>query len=182
MLPCLQKLPGFLADAKYNDITGGTDCPFQRGLNTEQDAIAWLHTHPAHLEDFTRWMIAHHEGMPMWLTVFPFKEISSNFDYKKPLFVDVGGGVGHQCLAVQKAHPQLVGPGRIFLQDFKETLQHALPMEGVDNMVYDFFTPQPVKGMPLSAFNTLLNGLRICILSVHVNFRCKILLHAQLPS
>lgn len=147
MFPCLQQLPYHLAVKGYNDVQDGADCAFQRGHDTDEHAVNWIHSHPNQLADFTQWMVSHHEGMPTWLTVYPLKEESLGFDPTKPLFVDVGGGVGHQCLAVQSAFPAQPGPGRIFLQDLGPTIQHALPMENIEKMAYDFFTPQPIKGM-----------------------------------
>ncbi|KAL2221344.1 O-methyltransferase-domain-containing protein [Thermoascus aurantiacus ATCC 26904] len=37
-------------------------------------------------------------------------------------------------------------PDRIIVQDLAATLQHAIPYEGVETMVQDFFQPQAVKG------------------------------------
>ena len=146
MFPCLQQLPSFLAAKGYNDIKDGADCAFQRGLDTNEHAVDWINSHPKQLADFTQWMVSHHEGMPTWLTVYPLQEESLGFDTTKPLFVDVGGGAGQQCLAVQHAFPKLPEPGRIILQDLGPTLQHALPMENIEKIPHDFFTPQPIKG------------------------------------
>ena len=38
-------------------------------------------------------------------------------------------------------------PGRVVLQDRQENIEKAIQTPGVENMTYDFFTPQPVKGM-----------------------------------
>ena len=71
MFPCLQQLPKYLAVKGYNDVQDGADCAFQRGHDTDEHAVNWIHSHPNQLADFTQWMVSHHEGMPTWLTVYP---------------------------------------------------------------------------------------------------------------
>ena len=76
-----------------------------------------------------------------------------------PLFVDVGGGVGHQCLALVTRFPSL--KGRVILQDLPAVLARAAPLKGVDFMAHDFWTEQPVQGRVSSpqAPQAVLTGL-----------------------
>ena len=60
------------------------------------------------------------------------------------VFVDVGGGTGQQCVALKEKFPDL--PGKVILQDLPAVIAEAKLPEGIETMVYDFFTPQPVKG------------------------------------
>lgn len=85
-----------------------------------------------------------HDGLPIWLDVFPFEDYSQNIVPKTPLFVDVGGGVGHQCISLRAKFPHL--PGRIILQDQAMVVQQAPATEGVETMAHDFWTEQPIKG------------------------------------
>ena len=62
------------------------------------------------------------------------------------LYVNIGGGIGHQCAQFKARYPDL--PGRIILQDLEHSIEQALKTPGVENMVHDFFEAQPVKGMP----------------------------------
>ncbi|KAL2043501.1 hypothetical protein N7G274_003808 [Stereocaulon virgatum] len=55
----------------------------------------------------------------------------------------MGGGVGHQCAQFKARFPHV--PGRVILQDLPHSIDKALPTPGVENMVHDFFEPQPVK-------------------------------------
>jgi hypothetical protein len=51
------------------------------------------------LRSFMLWMGAHRLREKEWLDVFPFRDVVLN-GYKMgdtPIFVDVGGGIGHQC-------------------------------------------------------------------------------------
>lgn len=63
---------------------------------------------------------------------------------EKPVFVDVGGGTGQQCVAIKEKFPDL--PGKVILQDLPAVVAGAKLPEGMEAMAYDFFTPQPVKG------------------------------------
>lgn len=83
-------------------------------------------------------------GTPNWLTVFPVEEETKAWNPHKAVFVDVGGGFGHQCAALQAMYPDL--PGQIVLQDLPQTLSMAMPLPKIDMMQHDFFQPQPIKG------------------------------------
>jgi len=71
-------------------------------------------------------------------------------DPERVLYVNVGGGIGHQCAEFRNKYPASQIPGRVVLQDLPATIERALPTEGVENMAHDFFQPQPVKGRFLS--------------------------------
>lgn len=60
----------------------------------------WLPQNPKGLKEFNMWMTVQRFGQQYWLDVFPFEKevIDDSVDEKVPLFVDVGGGIGHQCL------------------------------------------------------------------------------------
>ena len=64
------------------------------------------------------------------------------------LFVDIGGGIGHQCAALRAIMP--VDRGRIYLQDQEALVQSALRTDGVINIATDFWQEQPVIGSFLS--------------------------------
>jgi hypothetical protein len=55
--------------------------------------------HTENLQTFMLWMGAHRLREKEWLDVFPFRDvIHSDYDAgDTPVFVDVGGGIGHQC-------------------------------------------------------------------------------------
>ena len=90
-------------------------------------------------------MTAQRAGLPIWLDVYPFEELTKGVTPETPLFIDVGGGVGHQCLALKERFPDV--QGRVVLQDRPEVIEHSLPIEGVEKEPYDFWTPEPIKGM-----------------------------------
>ena len=81
-----------------------------------------------------------------WLDVIPFGDAAASMDSPDcVVFVDIGGNIGHQCARLKAKYPNL--SSRIVLQDREETIKNAPSIEGVEFMVHDFFTPQPVKGM-----------------------------------
>ena len=91
-------------------------------------------------------MSAQRAGQRSWLETFsPDRFPLSSSDLETPLFVDVGGGVGHQCLALRSRFPDL--KRRIILQDLPDVLARAAPVEGVERMAHDIWTEQPVRGM-----------------------------------
>jgi demethylsterigmatocystin 6-O-methyltransferase len=94
-------------------------------------------------------MTVQRAGLSDWLSVFPVeKEIGSwSATPEKAVFVDVGGGYGHQCKAFKAKYPDL--PGRIILQDLPQTLERVQPIPGVEAIAQNFFEPQVIEGTTL---------------------------------
>lgn len=106
--------------------------------------FAWLQQHPEMFDYFNQWMAVQCEGMPTWLSVYPIEEETKGLNPENPVFVDVGGDIGHQCLALKTKYPHL--PGRLILQDIPPTVEKAIPMQDVEVLVHYFFQAQPIKG------------------------------------
>ena len=64
---------------------------------------------------------------------------------KEVLLVDVGGGRGDALSSVRKQRSDL--KGRIIVQDLPKEIEGREPVDGIEAMAYDFFTPQPVRGI-----------------------------------
>ena len=60
------------------------------------------------------------------------------------MFVDVGGGYGHEVQEIKKRYPDL--PGRMILQDLPETISQITAAPNTEAMAYNFFTPQLIRG------------------------------------
>jgi ubiquinone/menaquinone biosynthesis C-methylase UbiE len=111
----------------------------------------YISNDPERLAAFNAGMQAQSAQTVQSYAMFPFQE-----EYQKVgttddtvLLVDIGGGQGQASKAIRK----LVGDtkGRIILQDREEVMrENAEDIEGVEKMTYDFFTPQPVKGINVS--------------------------------
>lgn len=105
----------------------------------------WLQSNAELVADFGLWMTAVHNGKNTWLDVVDFESLIKGADSETPVFVDVGGGVGSQCAILKAKYPNLTG--RVILQDLMAVIEHhALPTEGVENTVFDFWGEQPIKG------------------------------------
>ncbi|PYH89221.1 S-adenosyl-L-methionine-dependent methyltransferase [Aspergillus ellipticus CBS 707.79] len=141
--PCIQEWPAFMKENNYPDITDNTKTPFNKVMNTDLPAFIWMQYHPQNLAFFNEHMIANRAGMPIFLDVFPVLEKATGLNPERALFVDIGGGFGHQCIAFKQRYPQL--EGRVIVQDLALTTANAVEYPGVEAMAYDFFTPQPVK-------------------------------------
>lgn len=106
----------------------------------------WFPSQPKRFAYFQQVMTVQRAGALDWLSVFPIeKEVRAwSAEPEKALFVDIGGGFGHQCIALKAKHSDL--PGRVILQDIPQTLEHVQPIEGVEVMIQNFYEPQAIKG------------------------------------
>ncbi|KAI8946387.1 S-adenosyl-L-methionine-dependent methyltransferase [Xylaria longipes] len=152
LVPAFNALPEFLRNTQYANVTDGANCPWYLGHQTNKQAFEWVKERPKVMGRFMSWMVSQRDGLPMFLDVIDFeKEVAGQGANKNtPIFVDIGGALGHQCIALRQKHPSLVG--RIILQDNREeVIQQArtrpIPgFEGIETQPHDFFTPQPIKG------------------------------------
>lgn len=96
--------------------------------------------------NFNLFMKAQRSSTPGFFDFYPIEEETKHWPAEKPVFVDVGGGVGYQCIALKEKLPNL--PGQFVLQDLGPPIEEAkaLVPSSVQTMAYDFFTPQPIKG------------------------------------
>ena len=107
---------------------------------------------PEHRVDFDNYMEIRRRGLVKWHETFPMaKELGpgAKTDKDSVMIVDVGGNKGHELGSFHETHPEI--PGRLILQDLDvmiESVNKNGPPESVEAQVYDFFTPQPVKGTP----------------------------------
>jgi demethylsterigmatocystin 6-O-methyltransferase len=141
--------PGF--GALHRLLKKGPDQPgqktaFQVGHHTTNSFYDWVESRPDVHEAFYGYMAGLHSIMARWINSVNFDEdFARNLKDNEVVFVDVGGGDGGQCLEVQKAHK--LG-GKIILQDRSVVIDKATKAKeaGIECMVHDFFTEQPVKG------------------------------------
>lgn len=142
--PMYQTLPAFLKKTCYKDPVDELHTSFQDAFHTELPVFAWFASHPQHLGAFNEYMRLRRQPTVSWLTAYPVLDQVKNWDSEKAIFVNVGGGVGHQCAEFKQRFPDL--PGKVILQDLPHSIAAALSTPGVENMVHDFFEPQPVRG------------------------------------
>ena len=143
-MPPLQVLPDFLEETEYANPSDLLHSPFQKALGTDLSKFDWQKSQPDLSAAFGLWMAAQHDRQLTWLNVLDFTELVRGSTAETPVFVDVGGGIGHQCALLKDRVPDVVG--RIILQDSPTVIQKALPTTGVGKMAYDFWEEQPVRG------------------------------------
>ena len=143
--PAVCALPKLLAKHKYHEPTNPLDAPFQLGQNTTLRLFDWMSGHPYIAKDFNNFMAFRRQGKPSWLDIYPVEEAAHGWNPNKPFFVDVGGGIGHQCIALKERFPYL--PGQVVVQDIECPIDSAFPSHGIKPMAHDFFKPQSVKGI-----------------------------------
>ena len=110
----------------------------------------WLQTQPEKLAVFGATMAAasalRANGVMATLSIlFPFETdnyVGTSED--KVLLVDVGGGKGDLIERFRRQRSDLAG--RMIVQDLPKVIEGRPAIEGVEFMVHDFFTPQPIKG------------------------------------
>ncbi|KAI1097619.1 O-methyl transferase B [Jackrogersella minutella] len=140
-----QATPNFLKENNYQNPTDENNTALQMGWNTKKQTFDLMLTLPNAMDDFHTYMALRRQADLSWLTVYPVRQEAADLtDQQRPLYVNIGGGIGHQCAQFREKYPDL--PGRVILQDLPSTVARALPTPGVENMAHDFFEPQPIRG------------------------------------
>ncbi|KAL9081042.1 MAG: hypothetical protein Q9157_000358 [Trypethelium eluteriae] len=117
--PALNKIPDFLAATNYHNPSDGLNSAFHMGHDTTEHPFAFIMKHPYHLENMNKWMSFQREGCNQWLDRFDFKaEVCHGGDVvpEEPLFVDIGGGIGHQCRLFQERLPDISGARAYYMR------------------------------------------------------------------
>lgn len=140
------KLHEYLGVHKAEDTCTSTQNPFCWYNNIDgKNYYESLLDDPARLQLFNIAMSTEEAALPV-LGMFPFDTLTPDEnDKERAVIVDVGGGRGHSMVQIKNANPNF--SGRIVLQDRKAVLD-AVPddqLPGIEKMVHDFYTPQPVK-------------------------------------
>ena len=124
----------------------------------EQNPFVWTHSmnqwemmrqEPELKRAFDSYMPVRRDGLRVpWHEIYP---ASTELDVKgysephePPLLVDIGGNTGYDAASFKAKNPHI--KGRCVVQDLPETLASSVAPEGIERMVYDIFTPQPIKG------------------------------------
>ena len=143
MGPVWQAFPEFLASTNYRDTTDECNTAFQVAHKTALAGMAWVQEQPQAAASFNDYMAFHRKHQPSCWDAYPVTEEVSEWNHDAVL-VDIGGSLGHQCADFKRHFPDI--PGRVVLQDLQGPISTAMSTPGVENMVHDMFTPQPIKG------------------------------------
>jgi hypothetical protein len=148
--PQYQSIPSFLKKKGYRSPSNELDTVFQQAWDTKLHAFAWFSSHPEELGHFNDYMAFRRKPALSWLTEYPVKEATKYWTGENAVYVNIGGGIGHQCAQFKERYPGI--PGEIILQDLPHSIEKALQTNGVINMAHNFFDEQPVKGLPLRRY------------------------------
>lgn len=145
-MPSQTKIPIFLADTKYANPSDVMQSAFQIAHQTDLPAFVWALSQPKMVQDFHLWMSAVYGDRPTtWLDVFDFSKHCEGSGTDDVIFVDVAGGIGHQCALLKAKNPEL--KGRVILEDLPMVLPQAIPIPGVETVGLDMWEGQPIKGL-----------------------------------
>ena len=79
-----------------------------------------------------------------WYEFFPVETKLRVESESSPVLIDIGGGLGHDLVALKKKHPTL--PGQLIVQDLPIVADSIKDLpSGISAMKHDFFAPQPIK-------------------------------------
>lgn len=129
----------------------------------------WLKENPQERTYFDNYMAGRRKDIVRWYHVYPVKEqLAARLRQEEDavLLVDVGGSQGHDLAAFKDLFADL--PGKLVLEDLPETIHSIPPLNGIETLAYDFYTPQPNKGKALSRsarMTTLTAQVLDCIIS-----------------
>ena len=103
------------------------------------------------------YMSTFNEGHREWFDFYPINERlgkDAKNGSEEVMMVDIGGGQGHQAIALRRKFPHL--PGRFVVEDLRQGLPDSRPGD-VEFLEHDFMTEQPIKGIsPLFSRHSLL--------------------------
>ena len=134
-----------MKETEYKNPQDPMHTVFQSAWKTNLHQFTWFKDHPDKLKHFNDYMSLRRSPNVSWLSVYPVEEETNGWDPTAPVYVNMGGGIGHQCAQFKERFPHV--QGRVILQDLSHSIDKALPTPGVENMVHNFFEPQPVKGL-----------------------------------
>lgn len=140
-------LPDHLKRTGYRNAGDETQTAWHDAFKTDKGPFTWFADKPDNMSYFNDYMAFRREPELGWLSVYPVREqVPESWPADRPLYVNIGGNIGHQCAEFRDKFPADVLPGRVILQDLPHSIAAALATPGVENMVHDFFKPQPVRG------------------------------------
>ncbi|KIN01712.1 hypothetical protein OIDMADRAFT_40966 [Oidiodendron maius Zn] len=146
--PTAAQLPEYLLQTNFENPQGKSafEFTYQTGL--------WEHLgeNPDLQRDCVAYMRGRRAGQLRWLDIYPVEaELAGKTADDSVLLVDIGGNQGHDLELFKERYPKV--PGRLILQDLPEAIERiSPPLEGIEVIPYDFFTPQPIESAQLYFF------------------------------
>ena len=140
----------FLNQSQYQSPGDYRDGPFQYAYETKLSVYEWLGQNPLALARFNTFMEGTRAYLGHWAEWFPVQVRlidGALCDGRKPFLVDIAGGRGQDLIGLKLRYPQLPGP--LVLEEMPWVIDENQSLDSdIQRVKHDFFTPQPVKGMP----------------------------------
>ncbi|KAI9709578.1 MAG: hypothetical protein M1820_003338 [Bogoriella megaspora] len=155
-------MPEFFKKNGYKCPTDGRDTPFQYLHKTQDLPYIYWSKQPGVIENFNIFMGGLY-GTPLrlpWQEWFPADKVI--FDgYQENIsdvvFVDVGGGIGHECQTLLKKFPDV--KGRIVLQDLPNVIDDVKELDPrIERQPMNFLEGQPIKGARAYLFQNIFHN------------------------
>lgn len=156
-------MPEFFKKQGWKSQVTETNNLYTFAHSTPSGMTMWeyVDSFPDRLKNLNFAMMAQTQATMWTIGIFPFEEELKKVETSDDtvLLVDIGGGRGQATLQIRAMCKDI--KGRMILQDRKEVTDSLTVEElpGIELMAYDFFTPQPVKGMSIE---TLIAIYRNC--------------------
>lgn len=160
-IPSTNALPYFLKDTGFKNPTDVEQSPFR--YTHGQAYFDYIASDPDLKACFHGSMTLFNKYIAKaWTAIYPIDQLLSEAKHDRPIFVDVGGGKGHDAKIFLCALPTAFA-GSAVVQDRAEVVKLIddpdLLQEGapVRVMAHDFFSPQPVKGARVYLMHRILH-------------------------
>ena len=181
--PYFAGIPKALVGRKWDPSSQNGKSLWKEASGTNQDYYDWLKDNPDRLTQFDAMVKGFAASREPWVDIYPTEQLFDEDDRDAPILVDVGGGSGHDIELFRDKH--LEASGRLILQDQWEVVAAAQTGRGIQKMVHDFFTPQPVCGARVYFLHSVLHNwpdgkaqeILLNLKSAMRNGRSKVLVH-----
>lgn len=136
-------IPAYLKQLSYREPTDRHHTPFNLGWETEKEYFEWMSGQPEISDYFNKYMVGYHKWLNPFFDVFPLQELAEGLRPDQVFFVDVGGGFGHQALAVKQKFPDT----RVALEELPFQVAEIGDIGGgVEVVAQDACEEQNIKG------------------------------------
>ncbi|KAI9689138.1 MAG: hypothetical protein M1822_000876 [Bathelium mastoideum] len=142
-------MPAYFKQNSYKCPPHSTKGPIQFAFNTPLETYQYWQTKPDVLNNFHIYMQGHFSAKRLdWLEWFPLQSaVLAGYSAKQSpyLFVDVGGGRGHQAHSVRTKFPD--SQGIIVLEDLPEVIDSGTEIHpDIEKVKQNFFEENAIKG------------------------------------
>jgi hypothetical protein len=104
----------------YKNPSDETHTAWHDAFKTDKGPFTWFSDHPTNMAYFNEYMASRRGPELSWLSVYPVRQEAANWSAGRPLYVNIGGNIGHQCAEFREKYPDI--PGQVILQDLAHSI------------------------------------------------------------